>query len=237
MLKVRNLNVHYGSIHAVRDVSFDVPAGRVVTIIGSNGAGKSTILKTVAGLLRPSSGEIKLEGVALDRLPAYRRVSRGLALCPEGRRVFPRLTVSDNLLMGAFTRTRRELDAVSEEMYAMFPILKERSGQLAGTLSGGEQQMLAIARSLASRPKILLLDEPSMGLAPLVVEKVADCIQTIRQRGVTILLVEQNASLALDLADVAYVLETGSVTLVGPAAELLENPAVRAAYLGEIVAQ
>ena len=233
MLAVNAINVKYGPIHAVRDVSLSVETGEIVTIIGANGAGKSTILKTLVGLLRSGTGEILLNGESLSSLSPAAIVSRGIALVPEGRRVFPRLDVLDNLLLGGYGKPRQQIEETLSQVFEMFPRLRERKRQLAGTLSGGEQQMLAIGRGLMSRPRLLFLDEPSMGLAPLLVQQIFETILTINERGTTILLVEQNAHMALAIADRGYVLEAGTIVLTGSAEELSGNPQVRNAYLGE----
>ena len=232
LLKVSNLNVYYGAIHAVKGVSFEVGEGEIVTLIGANGAGKSTALNTVAGLLRARSGVIELEGKSVAKVPTHKMVSRGVALCPEGRRIFQEMTVLENLEMGAYTRTAKETGEMLERMYETFPRLRERRSQAAGTLSGGEQQMVAMARALMSKPKLLMLDEPSMGLAPLLVQEIFDIIARLHDQGTTILLVEQNASMALSIAQRAYVLETGRVAMSGDANDLLHDPRVRRAYLG-----
>ena len=232
MLKVDDLNVYYGSIHAVKGVSFEVQEGEIVTLIGANGAGKSTTLNTVAGLLKPREGTIEFEGESLVGVPAHQMVSKGIALCPEGRRVFQNLTVRENLDMGAFTRSDAEAAEMLEVVYERFPRLKERMGQMAGTLSGGEQQMLAMGRALMSKPKLMMLDEPSMGLAPILVQEIFDIIKVFHDTGTTVLLVEQNASMALSVADRGYVLETGRVVKTGSGAELLVDDDVRKAYLG-----
>lgn len=232
MLKVADLNVYYGSIHAVKGVSFEVEEGEIVTLIGANGAGKSTTLNTVAGLLKPRTGTIEFEGESLVGVPAHKMVSRGIALCPEGRRVFQDLTVRENLDMGAFTRTDEEAHEMRKVVYERFPRLKERMGQRAGTLSGGEQQMLAMGRALMSKPKMMMLDEPSMGLAPILVKEIFDIVKAFNEMGTTVLLVEQNASMALSIADRAYVLETGTVVKTGTGAELLVDDDVKRAYLG-----
>jgi branched-chain amino acid transport system ATP-binding protein len=232
MLKIEDLNVYYGSIHAVKGVSFEVEEGEIVTLIGANGAGKSTTLNTVAGLLKPRSGSIEFEGQSLLGVPAHKMVSRGIALCPEGRRIFQDMTVRENLEMGAFTRTDEESLEMRTRVYESFPRLKERRMQAGGTLSGGEQQMLAMGRALMSKPKLIMLDEPSMGLAPILVQEIFDIIKELNQQGTTILLVEQNASMALSIADRAYVLETGRVSMSGDANDLLHDPRVREAYLG-----
>ena len=232
MLTVKDLNVFYGSIHAVKGVSFEVEEGEIVTLIGANGAGKSTTLNTVSGILRPRSGSIEFEGESLVGVPAHKMVTKGIALCPEGRRIFQDLTVHENLDMGAFTRSDDEAAEMREVVYERFPRLKERRTQRAGTLSGGEQQMLAMGRALMSGPKLLMMDEPSMGLAPILVEEIFSIIQSLHKNGATILLVEQNAQAALSIADRGYVLETGKVVLSGTGAELLASPAIKKAYLG-----
>jgi branched-chain amino acid transport system ATP-binding protein len=233
LLSVDNLCVAYGGIQAVKGIGFSVEEGELVTLIGANGAGKTTTLNTLGGLLQATTGQIRYAGSNLSALPAHDRVRHGLALVPEGRGIFARLTVAENLLMGAFHRNDKPgIAADLEKAYGLFPRLKEREQQLAGTLSGGEQQMLAIGRALMSRPRLLLLDEPSMGLAPLMVEKIFSIIREINAEGVAILLVEQNARLALAAAKRAYVMESGRITLAGPAAELAADERVRAAYLG-----
>ena len=232
MLKVEGLNVYYGSIHAIKGVSFEVNQGEIVTMIGANGAGKSTTMNTVAGLLKPKSGSITFEGHDITSTPASKVVSLGLALCPEGRRVFQQMSVRENLEMGGYTRPAGELAASLDQVFEQFPRLKERQRQIAGTLSGGEQQMLAMARALMSKPRLLMLDEPSMGLAPIMVEQIFDIIRALHKSGTTILLVEQNAQMALSVANRAYVLETGKISMSGDAQELLHNDAVRKAYLG-----
>ena len=233
LLKVDNIHVYYGSIHAIKGVSFEVNEGEIVTLIGANGAGKSTTLNTVAGLLKPKSGAIEFEGKSIVGVPANRVVSHGMALCPEGRRVFLQMTVQENLEMGGYTRPNGELEASLANVYQRFPRLKERYKQVAGTLSGGEQQMLAMGRALMSKPKLLMLDEPSMGLAPILVEQIFDIVKELNAAGTTILLVEQNARMALSIADRAYVLETGVISMSGSAHELAEDDRVRKAYLGE----
>ncbi len=233
MLNVKDINVYYGAIHAVRNVSLEVHAGEIVSIIGANGAGKSTILKTLVGLLRSKTGEICLDGKSIADLSPAAIVQQGIALVPEGRRVFPRLSVEDNLLLGAYARKDNEVSRDMQRIYEMFPRLFERKKQNAGTLSGGEQQMLATGRGMMSRPRLLLLDEPSMGLAPLLVNQIFETILDINEQGTTILLVEQNAHMALSIADRGYVLETGEVVLAGQAEELIDNDEVRCAYLGE----
>lgn len=232
MLKVDDINVYYGSIHAVKGISFEVNEGEIVTLIGANGAGKSTTLNTVAGLLRPKRGTIEFEGESLTGIPAHKIVSKGIALCPEGRRVFLQMSVRENLEMGAFTRDDSEAKETIETVFERFPRLKERENQSAGTLSGGEQQMLAMGRALMSKPRLLMLDEPSMGLAPILVEEIFDIIDELHKSGTTVLLVEQNAQMALSIADRAYVLETGTVSMSGTAAELANDDRVRKAYLG-----
>jgi len=233
LLEIRDLTVHYQKVAALKGVSIDVPPGGIVTIIGSNGAGKSTTLRTISGLARPSGGEIRFAGERIDRLAPEKIVARGIAHVPEGRRVFPGLTVEENLRTGAFLRRDKPtIGADLDSVYAYFPRLKERRRQWARTLSGGEQQMLAIGRALMSRPKLLLLDEPSMGLAPLMVQQIGRIVLKIVEAGVPVVLVEQNAELALRLARYAYVLETGSIALHGEAAALHDNEHVRRAYLG-----
>ena len=232
LLKVDDIHVYYGAIHAIKGVSFEVNEGEIVTLIGANGAGKSTTLNTVAGLLKPRSGAITFDGKNLAAVPAAKTVSLGMALCPEGRRVFQQMTVRENLEMGGYTRPKAEIPVSIEEMFTRFPRLKEREKQIAGTLSGGEQQMLAIARAMMSKPRLLMLDEPSMGLAPILVEQIFDIIKELHAAGVTILLVEQNAQMALSIADRAYVLETGTVSKTGLADDLLHDDDVRKAYLG-----
>ncbi|MBR4081235.1 MAG: ABC transporter ATP-binding protein [Clostridia bacterium] len=232
MLDAQDINVYYGAIHAIKGISFQVFEDEIVTLIGANGAGKSTTLNTVAGLLRPRSGAITFDGDNLLATPAFKVVSHGMALCPEGRRIFQQMTVRENLEMGGFTRPAEEIAVTMEDMFKRFPRLKEREGQIAGTLSGGEQQMLAMARALMSKPKLLMLDEPSMGLAPILVEQIFDIVKELHEAGVTILLVEQNAQMALSIADRAYVLETGRISMSGKADDLLHDDAVRKAYLG-----
>ena len=233
MLEVDSIHVGYDGVLALRGVSFRVEPGEIVSIIGSNGAGKTTILKTISGLLKPVSGKVTFNGARLDTLKAHGVVRHGIAHVPEGRRLFARQTVLENLILGAYTRKNpSERTEDLERIFALFPRLKERLDQKAGTLSGGEQQMLAIARVMMSRPRLLLLDEPSLGLAPIIVERIFETIDEINALGTTILLVEQNAQLALAMADRAYVLETGQIVLEGTGEELLENPAVRKAYLG-----
>ena len=231
ILKIDDINVFYGSIHAIKGISLEVNEGEIVTLIGANGAGKTTTLHTISGLLRPRSGSIQFCGEDITKIPAHKLVERGLAHCPEGRRVFLQMTVQENLDMGAYIR-RDDFSASLDEVYELFPRLKERRKQVAGTLSGGEQQMLAMGRALMSKPKLLMLDEPSMGLAPILVEQIFAIIQNLHSIGTTILLVEQNAQAALSIADRAYVLETGKITLSGTGAELAKSDEVRKAYLG-----
>ncbi len=232
MLKVDGLNVYYGSIHAIKGISFEVKSGEIVTLIGANGAGKSTTLNTIGGLLKAKSGTIEFEGRNIGGTPAHKVVKEGMALCPEGRRIFQQLTVKENLEMGAFTRNKAEADETIEQVYEQFPRLKERVKQVAGTLSGGEQQMLAMGRALMSKPKLMMLDEPSMGLAPILVDQIFDIIVKLNKAGTTILLVEQNAQMALSIANRAYVLETGKIVNHGTGEELLHDDSVRQAYLG-----
>ena len=232
MLEIKDLNVSYGGIKAVKDISFVVPKGEVVTLIGANGAGKSSTLRSIVGLVKPESGSILFEGSELAGLSTDQIVSRGITLVPEGRRVFPDMTVLENLKIGAYMRK----DSLEEDLkwvHDLFPRLKERSWQLAGTLSGGEQQMLAMGRALMSKPDLIMMDEPSLGLAPLIVQSVFDIIREINRQGVTILLVEQNANMALKSANLGYVMETGRITMTGTGAELLENEEVKSAYLGK----
>ena len=235
MLEVRDLHVYYGKIHALKGISLQVAQGEIVALLGNNGAGKTTTLKTISGLLRPRGGEVRLEDRVIHDLPPHAIVARGVAHSPEGRKVFNRLTVTENLEMGAYLRGDAGVREDMERIFALFPRLKERRLQVAGTLSGGEQQMLAIGRALMARPRILLLDEPSMGLAPILVEQIFETVVDINRQGTTILLVEQNAAIALSVAHRAYVLETGSIALEGGAAELSEHPEVQRAYLGEAV--
>ena len=232
MLQVDHINVYYGAIHAVKDISFYVDEGEIVTLIGANGAGKSTTLQTISGLLRSRTGSIEFLGKAIQNVPASKLVAHGLAQVPEGRRVFQQMTVEENLEMGAFTQANSTIAPNLERVYEQVPRLKERRRQVAGTLSGGEQQMLAMGRALMSNPKLLMLDEPSMGLAPILVEQIFEIIQRLHKAGTTILLVEQNAQMALSVADRGYVLETGRITLTGPGKELLADEAVKKAYLG-----
>ena len=233
MLNVKDINVFYGAIHALHGVSFEVQSGSIVTLIGANGAGKTSILHTISRLIPLKSGSISFKGQAIDRMEAHKLVPMGLAQVPEGRRVFASMTVRENLEMGAFTRKNKaEMETDLEMVFSHFPRLKERVRQLAGTLSGGEQQMLAMGRALMSHPTLLMLDEPSMGLSPILVEEIFSIIKDVHASGTTILLVEQNAHMALSIADYAYVLETGRIVLEGPAQELLRNDDVRKAYLG-----
>ena len=232
MLKVNGINVYYGSIHAIKDVSFEVHQGEIVTLIGANGAGKSTTLQTISGLLHSRTGSIEFLNENLMGVPAFKIVSRGLAQVPEGRRVFLQMTVEENLEMGAYTQPNATIAPGLERVYDQFPRLKERRRQIAGTLSGGEQQMLAMGRALMSNPKLLMLDEPSMGLAPILVEQIFEIIRSLHKAGTTILLVEQNAQAALSVADRGYVLETGKIVTPGTGAELLARPAIKKAYLG-----
>jgi branched-chain amino acid transport system ATP-binding protein len=233
MLEVRDLHVYYGQIHALKGISFQVTEGEIVTLLGNNGAGKTTTLKTLSGLLAPRQGDVLLDGGSLVGAPPHGVVQKGITHVPEGRRIFNRLSVVENLAMGAYTRSDRDITSDMESVFTIFPRLKERRAQVAGTLSGGEQQMLAIGRALMAKPRLLLLDEPSMGLAPVLVEQIFETVLAINRRGVTVLLVEQNAAMALSIARRGYVLETGRIALEGPAAELAENPEVRRAYLGE----
>ena len=232
MLRIDNLRVNYGGIEAVKDISFTVPEGKIVTLIGANGAGKSTTLRAIAGLVKPATGRIRLQAEDLTALSPDRIVSKGITLVPEGRRVFPDLTVLENLKIGAYLR-KDDLSADLKWVYELFPRLKERSWQAAGTLSGGEQQMLAVGRALMSRPKLMMMDEPSLGLAPLIVREIFEIIKEINRQGVTILLIEQNANMALQTADLGYVLETGNITMTGSGSELLANDKVKEAYLGK----
>ena len=232
MLSVRDLHVSYGAIKAVRGISFDIKQGEIVTLIGANGAGKSTTLNTVAGLIRPDSGSIEFKGQSIVGVKSHKVVERGMALCPEGRRGFSQMSVSENLDMGGYTRSDAENRETLQRVYERFPRLKERVGQMAGTLSGGEQQMLAMGRALMSKPDLLMLDEPSMGLAPILVQEIFDIIKELNAAGTTILLVEQNANMALSIADRAYVLEIGTIKKTGTGADLLQDDDVRKAYLG-----
>ena len=232
MLSVKDLNVYYGPIHAVKGVSFDVNQGEIVTLIGANGAGKSTILKTVSGLLKPKGGEVDFMDKKISGTAPHKIVELGIAHVPEGRRIFTKMTVEENLEMGAFTAPSASVEESKEQVFQRFPRLKERRKQTAGTLSGGEQQMLAMGRALMSKPSLMMLDEPSMGLAPILVEQVFDIIRELHEAGTTILLVEQNARMALSIADRAYVLETGKISLSGTGRELAKSESVRKAYLG-----
>ena len=232
LLKVEDINVYYGAIHAIKGVSFHVDEGEIVTLIGANGAGKSTTLHTISGLLRSRTGAITFAGQNISNVPAHKLVERGLAQVPEGRRIFLQMSVEENLEMGAFTQPKAGIADALERVYVQFPRLKERRRQIAGTLSGGEQQMLAMGRALMSKPKLLMMDEPSMGLAPILVEQIFDIIRQLHRAGTTILLVEQNAQMALSVANRAYVLETGKITLSGTGDELIHSDEVRKAYLG-----
>ena len=234
MLKINNLHVSYGGIRALRGVDLEVPDGKIVTLIGANGAGKSTLLRTISGLVKADSGSITYNGKELLGMPINKVLEEGIAHAPEGRRVFPDMTVLENLKIGAYLRKdKAEIEKDIQWVYSLFPRLEERSWQLAGTLSGGEQQMLAVGRALMSRPKVLMMDEPSLGLAPLVVQGIFDIIRTINEQGVTVLLIEQNANMALKIADIAYVLETGEITKKGSGAELLADESIKEAYLGK----
>lgn len=232
ILKVENINVYYGAIHAIKDVSLEVNEGEIVTLIGANGAGKTTTLQAISGLLHTSTGSIEFNGENLNKVPAHKIVEKGLAQVPEGRRIFLQMSVKENLEMGAYTQPSSSISDSIGSVYELFPRLKERRNQVAGTLSGGEQQMLAMGRALMSHPKLLMLDEPSMGLAPILVEQIFDIIKEMHKNGTTILLVEQNAQMALSVADRAYVMETGKITLSGTGAELASSDSVRKAYLG-----
>ncbi|MEE0133358.1 MAG: ABC transporter ATP-binding protein [Treponema sp.] len=234
MLKIENLNVSYGGIKALQGIDLEVPEGKIVTLIGANGAGKSSLLRTISGLVKAESGSIKVNQKEIAGLPIHKICKEGIALSPEGRRVFSDLSVKENLKIGAYLRKdTKEIEKDLEWVYSLFPRLQERSWQYAGTLSGGEQQMLAVGRALMSRPKLLMLDEPSLGLAPLIVQQIFSIIQDINKAGVTILLIEQNANMALKIADLAYVIETGHIVLKGTGEELLQNETVREAYLGK----
>ena len=234
MLEVRDLQVYYGMIHAIKGISFDVNQGEVIALIGANGAGKTTTLHTITGLLAPKSGSVLFEGKDITKIPAHKIVSMGMAHVPEGRRIFAELSVYENLKMGAYTRKdKKEIEESLANVYKRFPRLEERKNQMAGTLSGGEQQMLAMGRALMSKPKIILMDEPSMGLSPIFVNEIFDIIRAVSESGTTVLLVEQNAKKALSISDRAYVLETGTITMSGKAKDLLEDEAVKKAYLGE----
>lgn len=232
ILKVNNINVYYGAIHAIKGISFNVDEGEIVTLIGANGAGKSTTLNTVSGLLHSRTGDIKFLGNSISKMAPNKIVENGLVMVPEGRRIFLGLTVQENLEMGAYTRPKAELKASMEEVYDLFPRLRERRNQIGGTLSGGEQQMLAMGRALMAKPKLIMLDEPSMGLAPLLVDLIFDLITDLNKRDSTILLVEQNAQAALSIADRAYVLETGKIVKTGKGSELISDPDIKKAYLG-----
>ena len=232
LLKVRDLHVYYGAIHAIKGISLEVSEGEIVTLIGANGAGKSTTLNTIAGLLKPRQGGIAFAGMPVEGTAASRMVYKGLSLCPEGRRIFQQMTVRENLEMGAFSRPNEETEQSMERVYGFFPRLKEREKQIAGTLSGGEQQMLAMGRALMSKPRLMMLDEPSMGLAPILVEQIFEIIRDMNAAGTTILLVEQNAQMALSVANRAYVMETGRITMEGNADDLMHDDNVRKAYLG-----
>ena len=231
ILEIKNLSVSYGGIEAIKNISLDVEAGSIVTLIGSNGAGKSSTLRSIAGIVKAKSGEVLFEGENILGLSPDQIVKRGVTLVPEGRRVFPNLTVAENLHVGAYLR-KDDIKPDLEYVYELFPRLKERSWQFAGTLSGGEQQMLAVGRAMMARPKLIMMDEPSLGLAPLIVQGIFDIIRTINKAGITVLLIEQNANMALKVADYAYVMQTGEITLSGTGAELLENEEVKEAYLG-----
>jgi branched-chain amino acid transport system ATP-binding protein len=233
MLELRDVTVSYGMIDAVKGITLSVKRGEIVALIGANGAGKSTTLMSVSGIARLRAGTIDYEGDRISGRPAHEIVRRGISQAPEGRRIFPRLTVRENLEMGGFSRDKKELDEDMERAFTMFPVLAGRAGQLGGTLSGGEQQMLAIARALMSRPNLLLLDEPSLGLAPIIVSRIFTIIREINERGTTVLLVEQNAKAALRLAHRAYVLETGRIVMQGQASQLAQDPGIKKAYLGE----
>jgi len=232
MFEIRDLHVHYGGIHALKGVSLEVADGEIVTLIGANGAGKSTTLRTVSGLIKPTSGQIFVDGTDITKLPSAARVKMGITQVPEGRRVFPQMSVMENLELGGYQRATSNRAADLAEVFERFPVLADRRRQLAGTLSGGEQQMLAIGRAIMARPKILLMDEPSMGLAPLLVQEIFDIIASIHAAGTTILLVEQNAKQALQIADRAYVMETGTIAISGPAAELAKTEDIKRVYLG-----
>lgn len=232
MLKVEDIHVYYGSIYAIKGISFEVNEGEIVTLIGANGAGKSTTLKTVSGMMKPKSGSVSFVGKSLLGVKPHAIVGLGMAHCPEGRRIFQEMTVQENLEMGAYTRPKNEISDSIAHVYELFPRMKERFKQISGTLSGGEQQMLAMGRAMMSKPKLLMLDEPSMGLAPLLVEEIFRIIQDLNRAGTTILLVEQNARMALSIANRGYVLETGRIITTAKAADLLENEAVKKAYLG-----
>lgn len=233
MLKISNLHVSYGGIRALRGIDLEVPEGKIVTLIGANGAGKSTTLRTISGLVPATEGSITYNGKELLGMPINKIIEEGIVMVPEGRRVFPDMTVLENLKIGAYLRSdKAQIESDIQWVYSLFPRLEERNWQLAGTLSGGEQQMLAVGRALLSRPKVLMMDEPSLGLAPLIVKGIFDIIREINKEGMTVLLIEQNANMALHVADVGYVLETGQITLTGPGKELLANEDVKKAYLG-----
>ncbi len=232
LLKVNDIHVYYGAIHAIKGISLEVNEGEIVTLIGANGAGKSTTLNTIAGLLKPRQGTIAFAGMPVDGVAANKMVYKGLSLCPEGRRIFQQMTVKENLEMGAFSRPNEEVEQSIERVYGFFPRLLEREKQIAGTLSGGEQQMLAMGRALMSKPRLMMLDEPSMGLAPILVEQIFEIIRDMNKAGTTILLVEQNAQMALSVANRAYVMETGRITMEGDANDLMNDDNVRKAYLG-----
>ena len=232
LLKVNDIHVYYGAIHAIKGISLEVNEGEIVTLIGANGAGKSTTLNTIAGLLKPRQGSIAFAGMPVDGVSASKMVYKGLSLCPEGRRIFQHMTVKENLEMGAFSRPNEEVEQSIERVYGFFPRLKEREKQIAGTLSGGEQQMLAMGRALMSKPRLMMLDEPSMGLAPILVEQIFEIIRDMNAAGTTILLVEQNAQMALSVANRAYVMETGRISMEGDAGDLMNDDNVRKAYLG-----
>ena len=234
MLEIRNLNVYYGGIHALRGINLEVDDGKIISLIGANGAGKSTTLKSVMGLVPKSAGSVVWNGRDITRLETKEIVKAGIALCPEGRKVFPDLTVAENLTIGAYLRKdKEEIKKDRDWVYELFPRMKEREWQLAGTLSGGEQQMLAVGRALMTKPKLLMLDEPSLGLAPLVIKDIFSIIRQIKEAGVNVLLIEQNAKAALEISDFAYVMETGTITMSGPGRELLSDDRVKKAYLGE----
>ncbi len=237
LLEFRDVNTYYGDMHALKDVNYTIGRGEIVSLLGGNACGKSTTMKTIMGVVRPTTGTVTFDGVAIEKLPTSERVRRGIVPVLEARRLFPRMTIYENLEMGAYTRKRgAEFDADLDRVYSLFPRVKERQGQLAGTLSGGEQQMVAIGRALMAHPRLICMDEPSMGLSPLYVEQVFDIIQEINRQGTTIFMVEQNANMALSIAHRAYVLQTGQVVLSGTADELRENPMIREAYLGEMQA-
>ena len=234
MLEIRNLNVHYGGIHALRGINLEVDDGKIISLIGATGAGKSTTLKSVMGLVPKSAGSVVWNGRDITRLETKESVKAGIALCPDGRKVFPDLTVAENLTIGAYLRKdKEEIKKDRDWVYELFPRMKEREWQLAGTLSGGEQQMLAVGRALMTKPKLLMLDEPSLGLAPLVIKDIFSIIRQIKEAGVNVLLIEQNAKAALEISDFAYVMETGTITMSGPGRELLSDDRVKKAYLGE----